>query len=174
MEAVTLFVPVTSDKPSLADLLTIEPSASIFYSYARELELSAILADKAARNTLLVPINKAVIALPHKPHEDPKPQDDTVILTEAEFDNMSKKNVERWISAHIIPRSPIDFASSDPTTFATLLADKNVTFTHVADRIHADVPGWARVILDGSVRLIGKKEASNGVMYMLDGTVKVD
>ena len=29
--------------------------------------------------------------------------DDGVILSEAEFDNLSKQNVERWVSAHIIP-----------------------------------------------------------------------
>ena len=63
------FVPVVnSGKPLLADLLTIESSASIFYSYARELELSKLFGDPNARNTLLVPTNKAVIALPRKPY----------------------------------------------------------------------------------------------------------
>ena len=62
------FVPVTySGKPSLADLLTIESSASIFYSYAREVELSKLFTDHNARSTVLVPTNKAVIALPRKP-----------------------------------------------------------------------------------------------------------
>ena len=31
--------------------------------------------------------------------------DDGVILSEAEFDNLSKQNVERWVSAHVIPVS---------------------------------------------------------------------
>ena len=63
------FVPVTySEKPCLADLLTIESSASIFYSYARETELSKLFTDKDAHTTLLVPTNKAVIALPRKPY----------------------------------------------------------------------------------------------------------
>lgn len=119
------FLPVTySGKPSLADLLTIESSASIFYSYARETELSKLFADKNAKSTLLVPTNKAVIALPRKPyvpydvfhasaelytascchsHEGPEPIREGVILSEAEFDDLSKKNVERWVSAHIIP-----------------------------------------------------------------------
>ena len=62
------FVPVThSGKPSLADLLTIESSASIFYSYARELELSEKFSESGVHNTVLVPTNKAVIALPRKP-----------------------------------------------------------------------------------------------------------
>lgn len=62
------FVPVTySGKPSLADLLTIETSSSIFYSYAREVEISKLFANLNARSTVLVPSNKAVIALPRKP-----------------------------------------------------------------------------------------------------------
>lgn len=59
--------PFISLQPTLADLLTIEPSASIFYSYARELELSARFADDRVRYTLFVPTNKAVMALARKP-----------------------------------------------------------------------------------------------------------
>lgn len=58
----------THNQPSLADLLTIEPSASIFYSYARELELSSqFSATDEGKWTLLVPTNKAVMALSRKP-----------------------------------------------------------------------------------------------------------
>lgn len=59
--------PLTHSMPNLADLLTIEPTASIFYSYARELELSAIFSDTRANSTLFVPTNKAVMALARKP-----------------------------------------------------------------------------------------------------------
>lgn len=58
---------VNSGKPLLADLLTIESTASIFFSYARELELSQLFGNPHARTTVLVPTNKAVIALPRKP-----------------------------------------------------------------------------------------------------------
>lgn len=61
------YTPQTNAEPTLADLLTIEPSASIFYSYARELELSRSFSDKDSRMTLLVPTNKAVMALARKP-----------------------------------------------------------------------------------------------------------
>ena len=53
--------------PTLVDLLTIQPAASIFYSYARELELSSLFGDNTANLTLLVPTNKAVMALARKP-----------------------------------------------------------------------------------------------------------
>ena len=61
------YVPQTTLKPTLSDLLTIEPSVSIFYSYARELELSARFSDKDEKLTIFAPINKAVMALPRKP-----------------------------------------------------------------------------------------------------------
>ncbi|KAM5539982.1 hypothetical protein V8D89_006485 [Ganoderma adspersum] len=165
------FVPVVnSGKPSLADLLTIESTASIFFSYARELEISQIFSDSNARSTVLVPTNKAVVALPRKPHEDSQPLDDGVVLSEAEFDAMSKKNVERWVSAHIISKSPISLGTDGE--YETLLSGKNVTFT--LTKGDAKTPEWTRALLDGSVRLIDMKEASNGVMYLLDGTVKLD
>jgi len=111
------YVPQTSPQPTLADLLTIEPSTSIFFSYARELELSSILSDQSAKLTLFVPTNKAVMALARKPyviiltpliggsspcrsHEDPKGNFE-VEMTEEQFHKRSKKNVERWVSAHI-------------------------------------------------------------------------
>ena len=61
------FTPLITPQPTLADLLTIEPSASIFYSYARELELSAIFSEPSAKVSLFVPTNKAVMALSRKP-----------------------------------------------------------------------------------------------------------
>jgi len=61
------YVPQKHAKPSLADLLTIESSASIFYTYARETELSSRLTDETSRLTVFVPTNKAVIALARKP-----------------------------------------------------------------------------------------------------------
>lgn len=59
--------PLTTPKPTLTDLLTIEPRASIFFSYARELELSTLFAVLDTQTTLFVPTNKAVMALARKP-----------------------------------------------------------------------------------------------------------
>ena len=52
---------------TLADLLTIEPSASIFYDYARGVELGDRLNDKSSTITVLVPRNKAIMKLARKP-----------------------------------------------------------------------------------------------------------
>jgi hypothetical protein len=61
------FAPAKHNKPSLYDLLTIDSSISIFFSYARELEISKLFVDEKARATVLTPTNKAVMALARKP-----------------------------------------------------------------------------------------------------------
>ena len=67
MPELSNFSPTKHTKPSLHDLLTIETSLSIFFSYARETEASNLFLDKQARSTLLVPTNKAVMDLARKP-----------------------------------------------------------------------------------------------------------
>lgn len=52
---------------TLADFLTIEPSASIFYDYARGTSLGNNLSDKCSAITVLVPSNEAVMKLAKKP-----------------------------------------------------------------------------------------------------------
>ncbi|ETW86744.1 hypothetical protein HETIRDRAFT_40718 [Heterobasidion irregulare TC 32-1] len=156
-------------QPTLADLLTIERSASIFFSYARETGLNSLFSDETAMNTILVPTNKAVMALAKKPHQDPSPVEHGIEISEQEFDSRSKKNVEKWVSLHIIPESPISLLGH---TYPTLIEGKYVTFTEVDDG--ATAPEWARVLLNGDVRILEMKEASNGVLYLIDGTVSDD
>jgi hypothetical protein len=60
--------PFHQTHPTLFDLLTIHPSVSIFFSYARETELSARFeAAGSPAITLFAPTNHAVMALPQKP-----------------------------------------------------------------------------------------------------------
>jgi hypothetical protein len=60
-------LPTSNARLTLFDLLTIEPRTSIFFSYARELELGRLFVDMDSKLTLLVPTNKAVMALARKP-----------------------------------------------------------------------------------------------------------
>ncbi|KAK7060868.1 hypothetical protein VNI00_000601 [Paramarasmius palmivorus] len=161
------YTPEVKSQPSLADLLTIEPSASIFYSYARELEISRLFEDESAKLTLLVPTNKAVMALARKPHQDPVLTDDTAI-SEEEFDKLSKQNVERWVSAHIIPES---LSSLEHRSYSTLLDGKSVSFS--ASGKDAE-PSWQDTVAEDGIRIKEMKEASNGVIYILDGTISIE
>ncbi|KAJ3533617.1 hypothetical protein NM688_g7259 [Phlebia brevispora] len=163
------YAPLTTAQPTLADLLTIEPSASIFYSYARELELSTLLSDPHSKSTLLVPTNKAVMALARKPHQGPAPDKEGIIISDEEFDLQSKQNVQRWVSAHIIPEAPISLTAG---SYATLLDGKSVTVKEVEGK--PDSPKWQQVVLNDGIHILSAKEAANGVLYMIDDTVKID
>ncbi|KAI0271496.1 hypothetical protein BC834DRAFT_841122 [Gloeopeniophorella convolvens] len=155
--------------PTLFDVLTIEPSTSIFFSYARELELSRMFVENSTNLTVLVPTNKAVMALARKPHQDPDPADGKIEMTEQEFDERSKNNVERWVSLHIIPESPIPLLSR---TYPTFAEGKTVTFKETNK--NPDGPEWSRVLINGEIGIIGMREASNGIVYVIDGTVQGD
>ncbi|XP_006453931.1 hypothetical protein AGABI2DRAFT_189261 [Agaricus bisporus var. bisporus H97] len=163
------FIPKKHDRPSLADLLTIEPSASIFYSYAREIALSRILDDTSQKYTLFVPTNKAVMALSRKPHQGPAHDHngDDVKITEAQYDKQSKENVEQWISAHIISGFHMDFNSKE---YQTLLDNKTISVQPIPKN-DGKGPAWTRVTLDGKKHIKSMKEASNGILYLLDGVI---
>jgi len=162
----SVYVPETSNLPTLADLLTIETSASIFFSYARETELSELF-NGATKATVLVPTNKAVIALPRKPHQGPE-HEEGIKMSEQEFHDLSKQNVEQWVSAHIVPQSPISLLS----TYPTLLSNKSVSFELTNGDENA--PEWTRVLVDGSIRVLGMRKALNGVLYLIDGDISLN
>jgi uncharacterized surface protein with fasciclin (FAS1) repeats len=155
--------------PTLFDLLTIEPATSIFFSYARELELSRLLVDLNSNITVLVPTNKAVMALARKPHQDSAPIDDSIKLTEQELEQRSTKNVERWVSFHMIPESRIPLASR---TYPTLAEGKTITFVETGKDTSS--PEWKRVLINGDIQIINAREAINGVLYVIDGTIQDD
>jgi len=127
-----------------------------------------MFASESAWFTVLVPTNKAVMALTRKPHQGPEHIGSQPEMSEQEFDGRSKRNVERWVSAHVIP-SRISFSDA-PVTYETLQDAKLVTFTPDAHP-KPDSPEWMRVTLEDGVRIIGMKEALNGVLYLIEGTV---
>jgi len=164
----SVFVPITTTKPNLNDLLTIESSASIYFSYARETEFSKELSVADNQLTLLVPTNKAIMALTRKPHQGPALVESETEMSEQQYDEQSKRNVERWVAAHVIP---LRISLSDvPVTYNTLLDDKSITFTPVSGGKNS--PDWSRVTLEDGAHIIGMKEGENGVIYMIDGTIK--
>ncbi|KAF8826224.1 uncharacterized protein C8R40DRAFT_1166775 [Lentinula edodes] len=176
-----------NNMPSLADLLTIESSASIFYSYARELALSQLFADSKSSVwdgdqkltlangglTLLVPTNKAVMALARKPHQGPPPKNENegITISDEEFHKLSKENVQRWVEAHIIASSPLTFPA--PTvTYETVLQGKFVSFT--STQSNGDDEDWKTVTIEDGIKILSMKQASNGVLYIIDGTIDVE
>jgi len=161
--------PAPRPTQTLADLLTIEPLASIFYDYARRISLGSKLNDKSSMITVLVPRNEAVMKSSKKPHQDDEPVDEGVILTEEERYSRSQKNIERWIAVHMIPTYPIDFNSQ---VYPTLLDGTSVKFD--VTKGGSDALEWSNVLVNNNIRIVGSKEASNGVYYLIDGVIESD
>jgi len=123
--------------------------------------------------TVLVPTNKAVMALAKKPHQGPAVAGGAIQVADEERDAESRTNVERWVASHIIPRSPIDLLGE--TEYETLLPGKSLRFVRAAlgkghghEHEHDE---WTRVLLNGDIRILSMKQASNGVLYLIDGTI---
>lgn len=61
--------PLSSGEPTLYDLIMIDRRATIFGDYVRSLnDMTGLLGDRGALTTVLVPTNKAVLALARKPY----------------------------------------------------------------------------------------------------------
>ncbi|KAI5449504.1 hypothetical protein NCC49_004648 [Naganishia albida] len=149
----------TPGSPRLAECLTVERKLSLFYEYAREVgPVMKRIVSPTLKTTLLVPVNQAIIALPHKPHQDTL---DTVHVSEAKV----KNNVERFVKAHTLASSipwPIDGAK--PASYESMLGEgHHVNFRLVGDEVRVD---------PGDVKVLAMKEASNGRVIYLDGTIQ--
>jgi uncharacterized surface protein with fasciclin (FAS1) repeats len=95
-----------------------------------------------------VPTDEAIMALPHKPHNNP---------SGGTSDEDAQKNVEAFLSAHIVP------ADIEVGKEAETLGGTKVTLQKDGDGMRV-VPGDAKVV--------GSKTASNGMIYYLDGIVE--
>ncbi|OWZ45404.1 hypothetical protein C356_03121 [Cryptococcus neoformans c45] len=128
--------------PTVADMLTTERTASLWWSYARDsVEIAKRLESKLKSSTVLVPIDKAILALEKKPHQSPgeTPED-------AAF---------KFISAHIIDGTPRE------GTLPTLLPNFSVEFV----KDGSAKGGWR--IRPGDVEVLAEKDGVNGrVMYL--------
>ncbi|PAV22872.1 fas1 domain-containing [Pyrrhoderma noxium] len=153
----------------LSDILTVQTSASIFFSYARDTRIGELLEKEGAEITILAPTNKAVMALARKPHQGPTPIDDGIVITEKEFDIRSRENVERWITAHIVPDRLGQFTPS--RTYETLLDGVTFTVQSKNDESSKGALDWLDAILNGNISIVNKVEAKNGILYLLDGAL---
>jgi len=135
-------------------------------------------------------------------HSHRGPIDEGINISQQEYDSQSRRNVERWVSVHIVPvcaplsnfeglytirqKSPIVLESHH----STLLQDKSITFTRIAKN-DGQGPDWSRVTLEDGIHTIGMKEVRNllmsesdtdvspvqglnGVLYLIDGAISPD
>jgi len=161
--------------PPLFDTLILQRSSSIFFDYLREVSsISSRISDLSISSTLFVPSNKAVIALGWKPERGP-PRNEPSGKGEIEISEVtSKENVEKWISAHVLPIHDIDLKSIEP--HLTLLEGKTVTIARRGDT-SSGPDEWKNYGIaqgDQFVPFQSRIEASNGVVYLLNGTMLLD
>jgi hypothetical protein len=123
----------------------------------------------------------AEIILLHRHEGSPSSPEGEIHVSDKEFDRKAKANVERWISAHIIPvgiefldfclriynqtrylqQSPITL---DYTSHDTLLSGKSLSFKPISKH-NGQGPEWSRVTLEDGIHIIGKKEVCKLHLY---------
>ena len=101
--------------------------------------------------------------------------DETIRISQEEYEARSKENVERWISAHVIPvcihcprnkkalligpqQSPITF--SPTSQFETMQPGCVITVTSAVPEkeFNPEKPSWQQVVLNGNVSIISRHE----------------
>jgi len=131
--------------------------------------MTGLLGDRGALTTVLVPTNKAVLALARKPHQGPPPKTNEtpghIEISEEQQSQESDKNVRNWVSAHIIPKHPISLSSGEE--FETMHEGTTIRFTE-AQTANGD---WEHYVLYPDVKIVNKIEAANGAIYLIEGTV---
>ncbi|KAF8547793.1 hypothetical protein OG21DRAFT_1517010 [Imleria badia] len=101
-------------------------------------------------------------------HQGPETVEPEVKMSEQQYDEQSRRNVEHWVAGHVIP-SRVS-VSDAPVTYNTLLDGKSITFTPVSSGKNK-LPDWSRVTLEDGIH-IEMKEGENSIIYMIDRTIK--
>jgi len=127
----------------------------------------------ADQSTLLVPSNKAVLALGWKPERGPPSQqggENEIEITEETLEG----NVEKWVRSHVVPAEDLDFTSTKPQW--TLRGGKSITLERREHGTSGEEEWKNYGIVQGSdfIPLKSRIEASNGVLYLIDGTISFD
>ncbi|KDE02937.1 hypothetical protein MVLG_06534 [Microbotryum lychnidis-dioicae p1A1 Lamole] len=169
---------VSSTTMALADLLTQSRRTSIFYDYCRDVpSVSALLnappsSSKETLPTLLVPLNSAIIAMAHKPHQTQPTTDSRFhqLRTERQLEDESNAYLSRWVRAHVIP-AEVEMGSEgwQDKTYETL-DHSSVQFALRKDETTNEE---RVVIMPGQIEVVGMSQASNGMIYYIDGTLNL-
>ncbi|GAA5958727.1 hypothetical protein JCM3765_006018 [Sporobolomyces pararoseus] len=161
----------SSSSPSLTDLLTRSKNSRIFYDYLRDSSsVSTRLANPLESTTILAPVNSAIIALERRPHQGPpEPAGGHVegYAGSREDEQARADYLEKWIKRHLISgKVDLEVESKE---YETLQGGDKVTFV----RNQKDGQTGYRV-MPGDVEVVEIEQASNGVIFYLQGTLKLD
>lgn len=96
--------------PIVSDVLPKIKGINIFASLTRDFEPIATRLNDSSRNvTVLAPRNSAIQGLPRKPWESPKDYEEfgeVGAYQGSEGEDRARRNLRRFVEAHLIPKSP--------------------------------------------------------------------
>lgn len=175
-----------SGEPVISDVLPKTRGINIFSSLTRQFEsVEGRLNDSSRSVTVLAPRNNAIQDLPRKPWENPDDYEKFGEIKAYEGDegqDRAKRNLERFVSAHIVLQSPW----KEGEEVETLGGDK-VKWKKDGDKIYVSIPlvysicGFVVIVqmltdlfkIEPSgiqVETIAEK-VSNGEVWVLNGVV---
>ncbi|GAA5996132.1 hypothetical protein JCM5350_000498 [Sporobolomyces pararoseus] len=156
---------------SLTDLLTRSKNSRIFYDYLRDSSsVSTRLANPLESTTILAPVNSAIIALERRPHQGPPEPAGGYVQGYAgsRQDEQERADyLEKWIKRHLIA-GKVDL-EEESKEYESLLGGDKVSFAR------KDQEGQAGYkVMPGDVQVVEIEQASNGVIFYLQGTLNLD
>ncbi|PLB50721.1 FAS1 domain-containing protein [Aspergillus steynii IBT 23096] len=150
------------NNPIISDVLPKTRAINIFARLTRDFEsVESRLSDPSKNLTVLAPRNGAIMDLPRKPWENP---DDYAQFGEAnayegeEGQDRAKRNLKRFVEAHIVTVSPWEEGDEAET-----LAGDKLRWTKDGDKIY---------IQPGNVEVESiAEQVSNGEVWILNGVI---
>ncbi|ORX34492.1 hypothetical protein BD324DRAFT_683438 [Kockovaella imperatae] len=140
---------------TLADALTMGRKAGVWWEYARDVSgVATRLQSKGTeRTTVFVPVDSAMKRLTRKPHQNADGSTD---------EDSIQKNVDRFISAHVIPEL-VNLPTKSKVE--TLLPGLSIQVVKKND-------GW--IVQPGDIPVLEFNDVSNGRIVYMDGVISVD
>ncbi|KAL3465285.1 hypothetical protein BJX64DRAFT_252802 [Aspergillus heterothallicus] len=152
----------TGGDPIISDVLPKTRGINIFASLTRQFEsVEGRLNDPKQNVTVLAPRNSAIQDLPRKPWENPQDYEqfgDAKAYEGDEGQDRAKRNLERFVTAHIVVGSPW----KEGEEAETVGGDK-LTWRKDGDRIYIEPSG---VQVDTIA-----EQVSNGEVWVLNGVL---
>ncbi|KAL2870067.1 uncharacterized protein BJX67DRAFT_305058 [Aspergillus lucknowensis] len=152
----------SSGDPIISDVLPKTRGINVFASLTRQFEsVEGRLNDPSKNVTVLAPRNSAIQDLPRKPWESPNDYEEFGEIKAYEGDegqDRAKRNLERFVSAHIVVQSPW----GEGEEAETLGGDK-LSWRKDGNKIYIEPSGI-------QVETIAE-QVSNGEVWVLDGVI---
>lgn len=153
-----MFASSPPGEPLLADIFGSLRQCTIIGDYVRSLgAVSDRLVDSSKRTLILAPVNSAIMSLPQKPWKDGPENAQDPKVDVLRNDDRASKNIEAFVSRHIVPEYPISEGQSVKN-----LAGQSIT-VEMKD---------GEKYVNGEYKVLNEKNARNGAIWVISGVVK--